>query len=104
LVKAAHIVGLCPFAQMNPRINPDDFKIVEHLVYQMGSGTNSFPVLVVDHVHSEWLVQKIFPPFYFINAKLNRWRHPILSIVFTWMKPRQLDLRELHLAGGSADI
>jgi hypothetical protein len=30
-------------------------------------------------------------------AKLNWWRHPVLSMVFTWVKPRQLDLRELHL-------
>jgi hypothetical protein len=53
----------------------------------------------LDHVHGEWLptVQKIFPPFYFVNAKLNWWRHPILSMVFTWVKPRQLDPRELHL-------
>lgn len=65
----------------------------------MGSGTNAFPVLVVDHVHGEWLpkVRKIFPPFYFIDAKLNWWRYPILAVVFTWVKPRQLDLRELHL-------
>jgi hypothetical protein len=65
----------------------------------MGSGTDAFPVLVVEHVHGEWLpmVWKIFPPFYFINAKLNWWHHPILSMVFTWRRPRQLDLRELYL-------
>jgi hypothetical protein len=99
VLKVAHIVGLRSFAQTNPGINPNDFKIVEHLVYRMGSGTDAFPKLVVDHIHCEWLptVCKIFPPFYFVNAKLNWWRHPILSMVFTRVKPRQLDLRELYL-------
>jgi hypothetical protein len=99
LVKAAHIVGLRPFTQTNPGINPDDFTIVEYLVYRVGSGTDAFPVLVVDHAHGEWLpmVRKIFPPFHFVDAKLDWWRDLIISMVFAWTKPRQLDLRKLHL-------
>jgi hypothetical protein len=90
---------LCPFAQTNSRINPDNFKIVEYVIYRMGSGADAFSVLVVYHVHGKWLptVRKIFPPFYFVNAKLNWWRIPIIAMMLTWVKPRQLDLRELHL-------
>jgi hypothetical protein len=38
-----------------------------------------------------------FPTFYFVDAKLSWWLNPTISIVFAWTKPRQLDLRELHL-------
>jgi hypothetical protein len=55
--------------------------------------------VLVDHVHGEWLptVRQIFPPFYFVDAKLDWGRDPIIAMVLTWVKPRQLDLRELHL-------
>jgi hypothetical protein len=43
------------------------------------------------------MVRKIFPPFHFVDAKLDWWPDLIISMVFAWTKPRQLDLRKLHL-------